>query len=103
VFAALANPTRRAIVERLAEGDATISEVAAPLDMSLAALSRHVRVLTNAGLVARDKRGRDHHLRLVREPLVEAITWMVHYGAFWEQQLDSLEAMFGRPQGTAGP
>ena len=96
VFAALANPTRRAVVERLAESDATVSELAAPFDMSLAAFSRHVRVLADAGLVACEKRGRERHCRLVQDPLIDAIAWIVHYGAFWEQRLDSLEALFAR-------
>jgi len=101
VFAALANPTRRAVVERLAESDATVSELAAPLDMSLQAFSRHLRVLVDAGLVASEKRGREHHCRLVQDPMIEAIAWMAQYGAFWEQQLDSLEALFVRsPTGT---
>ena len=103
VFAALANPTRRLIVERLADSDATVSELAAPLGMSLQAFSRHMRVLVDAGLVAREKRGRDRHCRLVQDPMIEAIAWMAQYGAFWEQRLDSLEDVLARSPERAQP
>jgi DNA-binding transcriptional ArsR family regulator len=101
VFGALAHPVRRAILERLAERDATVSELAAPFHMSLPAVSRHLRVLDQAGLIVREKRGRDHHCRLAHDPLLEAIGWIVHYGAFWEQQLDSLAALMARSAGRS--
>jgi DNA-binding transcriptional ArsR family regulator len=92
VFGALADPTRRAILERLTEGEATVSQLARPFDMSLPAVSRHLRVLEQAGLLARRRDGRLQHCRLVEDPLMEAVGWIVHYGAFWEERLDSLEA-----------
>ena len=101
VFGALADPTRRAIVERLVEGEATVTELAEPFDISLPAISRHLRVLAEAGLIGRRKDGRLHHCHLVEDPLRDAIGWIVHYGAFWEERLDSLEALFPRSmQGT---
>lgn len=101
VFGALADPTRRVILERLTEGEATVSELAQPFDVSLPAISRHLRVLEQAGLLARRKDGRLIHCRLVEDPLRDAIAWIVQYGAFWEERLDSLEALFaGSPKGT---
>jgi DNA-binding transcriptional ArsR family regulator len=94
VFSALADPIRRAIVERLIEGEATVTELAEPFDVSLPAISRHLRVLGEAGLIARRKDGRVHHCRLAEDPLRDAIAWIVHYGAFWENRLDSLESLF---------
>lgn len=93
VFGALADPTRRAMVERLTQGAATISELAEPFDVTLPAIARHVRVLEHAGLVATRKEGRQRHCRMAQEPLREAIDWIVHWGAFWEERLDSLEAL----------
>jgi DNA-binding transcriptional ArsR family regulator len=89
-FSALSDPTRRAILARLAEGDASVSELAAPFAMSLPAISKHLRVLEQAGLVERTKDGRVHRLRLVAQPLRDAATWIAHYQRFWEQQLDGL-------------
>jgi DNA-binding transcriptional ArsR family regulator len=96
VFAALADPTRRAIVERLTEGEASASELAAPFDASLPAILKHLRVLEDAGLVATRKEGRTRRCRLVPDPLGDAISWMVRYGAFWEEQLNSLEQLLAR-------
>lgn len=89
-FAALSDPTRRAILARLTEGDATVTELAAPFEMSLPAISKHLRVLEQAGLVARTIDGRVHRLRLVAQPLREAARWIGHYERFWEQQLNAL-------------
>jgi DNA-binding transcriptional ArsR family regulator len=89
-FAALSDPTRRAILARLARGDASVTELAAPFAMSLPAISKHLRVLEQAGLVERTKDGRVHHLRLVAQPLHEAATWIAHYQQFWDQQLAAL-------------
>jgi DNA-binding transcriptional ArsR family regulator len=89
-FAALSDPTRRAILARLTDGDATVTELAAPFEMSLPAISKHLRVLEQAGLVARTIDGRVHRLRLVAQPLREAATWIGRYQRFWEQQLDAL-------------
>jgi DNA-binding transcriptional ArsR family regulator len=90
VFAALADPTRRAILDRLAHSDASVSELAAPFAMSLPAISKHLRVLEQAGLIARTKDGRVHRLRLVAQPMKDAAAWMGTYQRFWEGQLDAL-------------
>lgn len=99
-FSALADPTRRAIVAHLAEGEATVSEIAKPFDVSLPAVSRHLRVLEEAGLIARTKQGRVHHLRLVTDQMSPALDWMVRYGQFWEARLAALDRLVGpeRPQ-----
>lgn len=89
-FAALADPTRRAIVARLARGEASVTEVAQPFDMSLPAVSKHLRVLERAGLLKRTREGRTHRLRLQAEPLKEAVDWITTHRAFWERQLDAL-------------
>jgi DNA-binding transcriptional ArsR family regulator len=93
VFGALADPTRRAIIEHLNEGEASVSDLAAPFEISVAAVSRHLHVLEEAGLVARRKEGREHLARLVEEPLRGAIAWIVQHGAFWDARLDELSAM----------
>jgi DNA-binding transcriptional ArsR family regulator len=92
-FAAVSDPTRRAILARLRRGGATISELAVPFDVSFAAVSKHVQVLERAGLLAREVVGREHHLTLVAAPLHEASDWTGDYRAFWEVRLDALEAM----------
>jgi DNA-binding transcriptional ArsR family regulator len=92
VFGALSDPTRRAIVARLSEGETPLSELAEPFDMSLPAVSKHVRVLVAAGLVAQEKRGRTRFCRLEREPLSAAGGWISSYADFWRGQLDSLAA-----------
>jgi DNA-binding transcriptional ArsR family regulator len=92
VFSALADPTRRAILARLSQGDSSVGELAAPFDISPPAISKHLKVLEGAGLLARRRDGRVHRCRLVAEPLGEAIDWIVRYGRFWEAQLDSLES-----------
>jgi DNA-binding transcriptional ArsR family regulator len=92
VFGALSDPTRRAIVARLAGGETTLSDLAAPFAMSLTAVSKHVRVLVAAGLVAQEKRGRTRFCRLEREPLQAAGAWITSYTEFWEGQLDALAA-----------
>lgn len=93
VFAALADPTRRAIVERLTRGDATVGELAEPFDMSLPAVSKHLSVLEDAGLIDRERDGRLRRCRLVADPLGDAIAWIVRYGAFWEERLDALDEL----------
>jgi DNA-binding transcriptional ArsR family regulator len=105
VFGALSDPTRRAIVARLAEGERALSELAEPFDMSLPAVSKHVRVLVAAGLVAQEKRGRTRYCRLERAPLQAAGAWIVSYGDFWRGQLDALAAHLHGPapdEGDAG-
>ena len=91
VFSALADPTRRAILARLARGESTVSELAEPFDVSLPAISKHVRVLERAGLVRRKIVGREHHCRLKAQPLRQATAWLDHYREFWELRLDALE------------
>jgi DNA-binding transcriptional ArsR family regulator len=91
-LAAIADPTRRAILSRLALGDARVTDLAAPFEISLNAVSKHLRVLERAGLVRREVRGREHRLSLEARPLREAGEWIAAYEAFWEQRLDALEA-----------
>ena len=90
VFSALSDATRRAIVARLASGETTLSDLAEPFDMSLTAVSKHVRVLSDAGLVELDKRGRTRHCRLRAAPMKDAADWLDGYREFWSDQFDSL-------------
>lgn len=89
-FAALADPTRRAILARLARGDTPVTELARPFDISLPAISKHLRVLEKAGLLTQEKEGRVRRCRLVAEPLRDAAEWIVRYRQFWEGQFDAL-------------
>jgi DNA-binding transcriptional ArsR family regulator len=89
-FAALSDATRRGILARLAEGESSVSELAAPYRMSLPAVSKHLRVLESAGLIARQKDGRVHHCRFVADPMKNAAEWIERYRRFWEEQLDAL-------------
>jgi len=89
-FSALSDPTRRAIISKLANGDAPIMEVASPFQMSLPAVSKHIRVLEKAGLVVRRKQGRVHYCRLNAKPLRDAAKWLAFYQQFWDARLDSL-------------
>ena len=89
-FSALADPTRRAILARLAMGDATVTELARPFQVSLPAISRHLRVLEEAGLMARDRQGRTHRGRLAAGPLHAATDWLLFYRGFWEGTFDAL-------------
>jgi DNA-binding transcriptional ArsR family regulator len=97
-FGALADPTRRAIVERLTHGAASVGELSEPFDISLPAISKHVAVLERAGLVARTKKGRVSHCRLIEEPMRGALEWIATYGSFWEDQLDSLGRFLAKPR-----
>lgn len=90
VFSALADPTRRAIVLRLAEGEASVSELAAPFDVSLPAVTKHLAVLERAGLLEHRKQGRVRRCRLVASPLKVADDWLSTYRVFWDRRLDSL-------------
>jgi DNA-binding transcriptional ArsR family regulator len=94
VFHALADPTRRAMLGHLVEGELTIGELAAPFRMSFAGASKHVRVLECAGLVKRRVRGRTHLCRLDAARLAEANAWLRRYEHFWSARLDALEALF---------
>ena len=97
LFAALSDPTRRAILARLAhEGETTISALARPFEMSLPAISKHVRVLEHAGLLERRVRGREHRCRLQPRPLKDAVDWLAEYRQYWEGQLDALARYLAR-------
>jgi DNA-binding transcriptional ArsR family regulator len=89
-FSALADATRRAILARLSQGEATLSEVADPFDMSLTAVSKHVRLLSDAGLVRVTKRGRTRYCRLEAAAMREAVDWLNTYRQFWDDQFASL-------------
>ena len=89
-FGALADPTRRAILARLALGEASVGELAEPFDISLPAVSKHLRVLEEAGFLNREKHGRVHRCRLDAAPMQSASDWIEVYRRFWEGQLDSL-------------
>ena len=89
-FGALADPTRRAILARLAEGEATVGELARPFDVSRPAISKHLRVLERAGLVRRHRDGRLSRCGLEAAPIRDAAEWVEGYRQFWENQLDSL-------------
>ena len=91
-FGALADPTRRRILEEVAKGRRRVTDLAAPFAMSLPAVSRHLRVLEDAGLLERSRRGREHHLGLVSAPIRDALRWMEQYRRFWEGSLDALAA-----------
>ena len=104
-FSALADPTRRAILARLATGAATVGELAEPFDMSLPAVSRHLRVLTDAGLIERHTEAQWRRCTLRGEGLRAAADWMEFYRRFWESQLDRLDAFLKRtvPRPAKGP
>lgn len=89
-FGALADPTRRAILARLAQGEAMVTELAEPFRISLPAISKHLRVLESAGLLHREVDGRVHRCRLAAKPMQDAAAWIERYRAFWESQFDSL-------------
>ena len=91
-FAALADPTRRAILARLASGDASVGELARPFDMSLPAISKHLKVLERAGLITRGREAQWRPCRLDAGPLGDAASWLESYRRFWEERLDRLES-----------
>ncbi len=91
-FAALGDPTRRAILVRLADGEATVGEIARPFAMSLPAVSKHLAVLADAGLITRSKEGRVRRCGMRAEPLHVAYDWIRDYRRFWDDRLDSLAA-----------
>ncbi|WP_136706108.1 metalloregulator ArsR/SmtB family transcription factor [Agromyces sp. H66] len=92
VLSAVADPTRRAILDRLRAGDARVTDLASAFPISLNSTSKHIKVLERAELVHREVRGRDHVLSLRAEALGEAVAWMQQYREFWEQRLEALEA-----------
>ncbi len=91
-FAALADPTRRAILARLTLGETSVGDLAEPFDMSLPAVSKHLKVLERAGLIERGREAQRRPCRLAAEPLHEVSDWVATYRQFWEQRLDRLEA-----------
>lgn len=98
VFGALADPTRRAILARLAEGPTTVGDLAMPFTISLPAVSRHLKVLEKAGLLARDREGRIHRCRLEAQAMNEAADWIAHTRAFWEGRLERLARYLETPE-----
>ena len=96
LFFALSDSTRRGILARLAEGGATVGELAQPFDISAPAISRHMRVLENAGLIKRSRTGREHHCTLSVAGLKTAEDWINHYRRFWEARLDALDDLLRR-------
>jgi len=97
-FSALADPTRRAILARLAAGEASVTELAEPFDMTLPAVSKHLKVLERAGLIARNREAQWRRCRLDPAPLRTASDWLEHYREFWEQRFDRLEAYLAELQ-----
>src|SRR5688500_7398228 len=93
MFAALADPTRRAILARLAAGDATVTELAAPFEMSQPAISKHLKVLERAGLVTRGRDAQRRPVRLEAAPLKAATDWLETYRTFWERRYQGLDAL----------
>jgi len=98
VLAAISDPTRRAILDRLTRGPARVTDVAEPFEMSLAAVSKHVRMLERAGLARRARRGREHTLTLDARPLRQVVRWTSRYERFWNERLDRLEAFLAQKE-----
>ncbi len=98
VFGALADPTRRAILSRLTEGDAHVAELAAPFSVSQPAISRHLKVLEQAGLISRSRRATARLSHLEAEPLREATAWLSRYREYWEESHDRLDALLAALQ-----
>ncbi|ODT81615.1 MAG: transcriptional regulator [Pelagibacterium sp. SCN 64-44] len=97
-FAALADPTRRAILARLASGEASVNDLAKPFDMTLAAVSKHIKVLENAGLISRGKQAQYRPCKLNAGPMRDVATYLEFYRQFWEQNLDQLDAYLTKLQ-----
>ena len=93
VFAALADPTRRAILSRLAAGDASVNEIAAPFEMSQPAVSKHLKVLERAGLIERDVDKQRRPARLKAEPMATAVSWLEEFRQFWSSSFDQLDGL----------
>jgi DNA-binding transcriptional ArsR family regulator len=102
VFSALADPTRRAILTRLRAGDATVAELAAPFRVSQPAISRHLKVLEQAGLISRHRRATARLSHLEAEPLREATAWLAHYQEYWDESYERLDALLSSLQGKRG-
>lgn len=100
-FSALSDPTRRAILQRLGQGSATVSELATPAEMSLTGLKKHLSVLEEAELVSSEKRGRSRYCRLGPRQLEDAGEWIEQYRRGWEQRFDRVEEIIERKRGAA--
>ena len=100
---AISDPTRRAIVDRLARGPARITDIAEPFAMSLAAASKHIKTLEHAGLIRREVRGRTHLCRLAPGPLASAHQWLSFYEDFWTDRLDALERLLREADAHESP
>ena len=96
VLSALSHPSRRAMIARLSGGSARVTDIAEPFDMSLNAVSKHLKVLEQAGLVQRTRKGRDHIIEFKAEPLCEVANWLHPYEKFWNERLDHLERLFAQ-------
>ena len=103
VFGALADPTRRAILARLAEGDLPVRELAAPFTMSQPAISRHLKVLENAGLISRTRRATARLSHIEPEPLRDATEWLARYQALWEERFERLDELLVSLQRRTSP
>lgn len=102
-FAALADPTRRAILARLASGEATVTELAEPFAMSQPAISKHLKVLEHAGLITRGRDAQRRPCRIEAQPLAEANVWLEHYRRIWEQNYRRLDALLDELQVERSP
>ncbi len=102
VFGALADPTRRAILARLTNGDATVAELAAPFNVSQPAISRHLKVLERAGLISRRRRATARLSHLEAEPLREATVWLARYQEYWDERFHQLDALLASIQDERG-
>jgi len=106
VFGALADPTRRAILARLADGDLAVRDLAAPFPVSQPAISRHLKVLEGAGLISRSRRATARLSHLEAEPLREATAWLARYQAYWDERFEQLDELLAqlqrRPEPAAG-
>lgn len=102
LFTALADPTRRAILIRLSEGEATVGELARPFDMSQPAISKHLKVLERAGLVSRDIDGPRRPARLNAAPMADALAWITEFRRFWDRSFDLLDGLLAELQSRGG-
>jgi len=103
VFGALADPTRRAILARLAEGDLAVRDLAAPFPVSQPAISRHLKVLEGAGLISRSRRATARLSHLEAEPLREATAWLARYQAYWDERFEQLDELLAQLQRRPEP
>lgn len=103
VFGALADPTRRAILARLAEGDLPVRDIASPFPMSQPAISRHLKVLEGAGLISRSRRATERLSHLEAEPLRDATEWLARYQAYWDERYEQLDELLAALQRNRQP